>query len=45
MTPATLRRIVALDLPRSNNYALRPIAAPGLVADAPDKHVNRWPGI
>jgi hypothetical protein len=45
MAPATLCRIVALGLPRSHHYALRPIAAPGLAAGVPDKHATRRPGI
>ena len=42
---ATLRRIVALALPRTTRYALRAIAAPGLVAAAPDKRAKYRPGI
>jgi hypothetical protein len=40
MTTATLRRIVAFALPRSNYYAPRAIAAPGLVAAAPGEHAD-----
>jgi hypothetical protein len=45
MAAATLRRIVALALPRTRQYALRAIAAPGLVAAVPGEHVNHRPGI
>jgi hypothetical protein len=45
MAAATLRRIVALALPRTNQYALRAIAAPGLVAPVPGEHANRRPDI
>jgi hypothetical protein len=45
MTTATLRRIVALALARTNRYALRTIAAPCLVAAAPAKRVNHRPDI
>jgi hypothetical protein len=38
MATATPRRIVALALTRTNQYALRTIAAPGLVAAAPGEH-------
>jgi hypothetical protein len=38
MATATLRRIVALALTRTSQYALRAIAAPGLVAAAPGGH-------
>jgi len=45
MAAATLRRIVALALTRTCQYALRTIAAPGLVATVPDEHANCRPGI
>ena len=45
MTPATQRRIVALALTRTIQYGLRSIAAPGLVAAAPDEHATRPPNI
>jgi hypothetical protein len=45
MTPATLRRIVALTLARTSQYGPRTIATPGLVADAPDEHSSRRPSI
>jgi hypothetical protein len=45
MTAATLRRIVALALPRTSQYALRAIAAPGLVAATPDERGKRRPDI
>jgi hypothetical protein len=38
MTPAMLRRITTLALTRTGQYGLRAIAAPGLVAAAPDEH-------
>jgi hypothetical protein len=41
MTPATRRRITTLALTRTSQYGLRAIAAPGLVADAPDEHAER----
>jgi hypothetical protein len=43
MTTATLRRIVALALPRTCGYALRTIAAPGLVAAAPAERASYRP--
>jgi hypothetical protein len=45
MTPATRRRITTLALTRTTRYGLRAIAAPGLVADAPDKRADHQPGI
>jgi hypothetical protein len=45
MTTATLRRIVALALPRTCGYALRTIAAPGLVAAAPAERASYRPDI
>jgi DNA-binding NarL/FixJ family response regulator len=45
MAAATLRRIVALALPRSSYYAARAIAAPGLVAAVPGEHASHRPGI
>ena len=45
MAAATLRRIVALALPRTCRYALRAIAAPGLVAAVPDEHPDHRPSI
>ncbi len=45
MAAAPLRRIVALALPRNHHYALRAIAAPGLVAAVPGEPVNHHPGI
>ncbi|MGH3038450.1 MAG: hypothetical protein ACRDLZ_03460 [Gaiellaceae bacterium] len=45
MTAATRRRIVALALVRTDRYGLRPIAAPHLVAAAPDEHADRRPNI
>jgi hypothetical protein len=45
MVAATLRRIVALALSRTHRYALRAIAAPGLVAPIPDEHASHRPAI
>jgi len=45
MTTATLRRIVALALTRTCQYALRTIAAPGLVAAAPAVRASHRPDI
>jgi hypothetical protein len=45
MAAATLRRIVALALPRIRQYALPAIAAPGLVAAVPGRRANHRPGI
>ncbi len=45
MAAATLRRIVALALTRTHPYALRAIAAPGLVAAVPDEHPRRRPSL
>jgi hypothetical protein len=45
MTLATLRRIVALALPRTRQYAPRAIAAPGWVATAPAERGVHRPGI
>jgi hypothetical protein len=45
MTPATGRRNVALALTRTFGYGLLTIAAPGLVAAAPDEHATRRPSI
>jgi len=46
MAAATQRRIVALALPRTRQYALRAIdAAPGLVAAVPGGHANHRPDI
>ena len=45
MTPATRRRITTLALARTSRYGQRAIAAPGLVADAPDEHPSRRPSI
>jgi hypothetical protein len=45
MAAATRRRIVALALPRSSNYAPRAIAAPGLVAAVPGEHADHRPNI
>jgi hypothetical protein len=42
---ATLRRIVALALPRTHKYAPRAIAAPGLAAAVPDERAKYRPGI
>jgi hypothetical protein len=40
MTADTRRRIAALGLARTARYALRPIAAPGLVSAAPERRPN-----
>jgi len=45
MTPATLRRITTFAVPRTRQYGLRAIAAPGLVAAAPAERENHPPGI
>jgi hypothetical protein len=45
MAAATLRRIAALALARTYQYALRTIAAPDLVAAVPGKHAHRQPTI
>ncbi|MGH3036319.1 MAG: hypothetical protein ACRDMU_03980 [Gaiellaceae bacterium] len=45
MTTATRRRIVALALARTYQYAPRTIAAPGLVAAAPEGRVKDRPDI
>jgi len=45
MTTATLRRIVALVLPRTSGYAARTIAAPGLVSAASAERANYRPDI
>jgi hypothetical protein len=45
LAAATLRRIVALALTRTRQYALRTIAAPGLVATVPDEHTGHRPSI
>jgi hypothetical protein len=45
LTPATRRRITTPALTRTSQYGLRAIAAPGLVAAAPDEHANHRPGI
>jgi len=45
MVAATLRRIVALALTRTSQYALRTIAAPCLVAAIPDEHTGHRPDI
>jgi hypothetical protein len=45
MAAARLRRIVALALPRTGQYAQRAIAAPGFVAATPDRRGKRWPDI
>ncbi len=45
MAAATLRRIVAFALTRTRQYALRTIAARGLVAAVPGEHANHRPGI
>jgi hypothetical protein len=45
MPTATRRRIVALALTRTSQYALRTIAAPGLVAAVPDEHADHRPSI
>jgi hypothetical protein len=45
MTTATRRRIAALTLARTNQYGLRAITTPGLVAAAPDEHANHRPNI
>ena len=45
LAAATLRRIVALALARTSQYALPAIAAPGLVAAVPGKHGKYRPGI
>jgi hypothetical protein len=45
LAAATLRRFVALALTRSGYYALRTIAAPGLVAAVPGERANHRPGI
>jgi hypothetical protein len=45
MTPATRRRIVALALTRTSQYGLRTIAAPDLVAAAPEEPADHRPSI
>jgi hypothetical protein len=45
MAAATPRRIVALALTRTSQYALRAIAVPGLVAAAPGEHSDHRPSI
>ena len=45
MTTATRRRITTLTLTRTSQYGLRAIAAPGLVAAAPDEHLLYRSGI
>jgi hypothetical protein len=45
MTPATLRRITTFAVPRTRQYGLRAIAAPGLLAAAPAEGENHRPGI
>jgi hypothetical protein len=45
LTTATQRRIVALALARTDKYAPRAIAAPGLIAAAPDERPSRQPDI
>jgi hypothetical protein len=45
MAAATRHRIVALGLPRTGSYALRAIAAPGLVAAVPGEHPRQRPSI
>jgi hypothetical protein len=45
MAAATLRRIVELALPRTHEYALRAIAAPGFVSAVPGGRANHRPGI
>ena len=45
MTTATRRRIATLALTRADKHGLRAIAAPGLVAAAPDEHANHRPSI
>jgi hypothetical protein len=45
MATATLRRIVALALARTCQYALRTIAAPDLVAVVPGEHTDCRPDI
>jgi len=45
LTPATRRRIVALALARTFGYGPRTIAAPDLVAGAPDEHSKPRPDI
>jgi hypothetical protein len=45
MAAATLRRFVALALPRSRHYAPRAIAAPGLVAAVSGERANHRPDI
>jgi hypothetical protein len=45
LTTATRRRLVALALARTHRYGLRAIAAPGLVAAAPDEHTDHRPNI
>jgi hypothetical protein len=45
MAAATLRWIVALALPRTDQYAPRAIAAPSLVATVPGERFNHRPGI
>jgi hypothetical protein len=42
---ATLRRIVALALPRTHQYAPQAIAAPGLAAAVPDERATYRPGV
>jgi len=45
LAAATRRRIVALALARTCQYALRTIAAPGLVAAVPDERADHRPNI
>jgi hypothetical protein len=45
LTTATQRRIVALALARTDKYAPRAIAAPDVIAAAPDERPSRQPDI
>jgi hypothetical protein len=45
LVATTLRRITALVLARTSPYALRTIAAPGLVVAIPVKHTGHRPNI
>jgi hypothetical protein len=45
LVATTLRRIVALALARTSQYALRTIAAPGLVVTIPAEHTGHRPNI
>jgi hypothetical protein len=45
LAATTLRRLLALALARTNRYALRPIAAPGLVVTVPVERPGHRPTI